>query len=662
MIIGTAGHIDHGKTSLVRALTGVETDRLPEEQRRGISIELGYAYLHAQGDEGASATSLGFVDVPGHERLLHTMLAGATGVAHALLVVAADDGVMPQTREHLAVVALLGVAHGTVAITKIDRLDPAARADRLRAVRAEVAALLAPTALAGAPVFHVSATTGEGIDALREHLLNTARRADPHRPEHPQRPHQDQQATVTSDAQAPRAFRLAVDRSFTLPGVGTVVTGTVASGSAQIGDELCIAPGGRSVRLRGIHAQNQPATVALPGQRCALALHGVGKTEVGRGDWVCSSAIALSTLRIDVQCTLWADEAKALRSGTPVHVHLGTSDVMGTIALLQGDTLAPGATALAQLVLHASVAAWHGDRGVLRDASATRTLGGIRVLDPHAPQRWRRTPERLALLAAQALPERAERIAALLDQAPLGLSLAATARAEALGHAADLPLPPHAVRIGAADLAVSPAALAALQAQALHKLQAFHTDTPQEIGPDTRRLKRLSAPRAADALWQHAIDDLVAQGALARSHHWLHLPEHAARMDAAEERLAERLLPALADGAFDPPWVRTLAADLDVPEALVRQTLASMARRGMVFQVVKDLYYPVSTIERLAAMARQCGADADGLQAASFRDATGLGRKRAIQLLEFFDRVGFTRRVKDAHLLRPGTPLFTGSA
>lgn len=650
MIIGTAGHIDHGKTSLVRALTGVETDRLPEEKRRGISIELGYAYLHA-----ADGASLGFVDVPGHERLLHTMLAGATGIAHALLVVAADDGVMPQTREHLAVVALLGVGQGSVAITKIDRLDAATRADRLRTVRAEVAALLAPTALAGAPMFHVSATTGEGIDALREHLLDVARRHD-----------SSGDAAAGAAHDAPRAFRLAVDRAFTLAGVGTVVTGTVASGSTRVGDELQLAPSGRSVRLRGIHAQNQPAEVALTGQRCALALHGVAKDEVGRGDWVCAGAITLGTTRIDVECTLWPDEAKALRSGTPVHVHLGTSDVMGSIALLEGDTLAPGTTALAQLVLHGTVAAWHGDRGVLRDASATRTLGGIRVLDPYAPQRWRRTPERLAALHALALPARADRIAALLALAPLGLQRTQLARAEALDGPDALPLPGGTVRID--DLAIAPAALAALQAQAVDRLRAFHTATPEEIGPDTRRLKRLAAPRASDALWQHVIEDLATNQAVVRSHHWLHLPDHAARMNAAEEALAEKLLPALVQGAFDPPWVRTLAADCGVAETLVRQTLASLARRGQVFQVVKDLYYPVSTVEQLAAIARTCieqgssDSGAPGLQAASFRDATGLGRKRAIQLLEFFDRVGFTRRVKDAHLLRPGTPLFADRA
>jgi len=411
--------------------------------------------------------------------------------------------------------------------------------------------------------------------------------------------------------------------------------------------------------VRGIHAQNQPAEAAHAGQRCALALAGVAKDEVHRGNWACAPAIALGTTRIDVQCTLWPDEPKALRSGTPVHVHLATSDLMGSIVLLEGDSLAPGATALAQLVLHGSVAAWHGDRGVLRDASATRTLAGVRVLDPFAPQRYRRTPERLAQLAAQAQPGRAARIAALLDQSPLGLDLVQTARAEGLPHAGDLPLPGAAIRLDGGRAAITPAALQALQAQAMERLRAFHESNPGEIGPDTRRLRRLAAPRASDALWQQLIDDLAASGAIVRSGHWLHLPEHAARMNAAEEKLAQQLMPLLLAGGFDPPWVRTLAQDSGAAEALVRQTLASLARRGEVFQCVKDLYYPLPAIERLAAIARGCMAqDGDAVQASAFRDATGLGRKRAIQLLEFFDRVGFTRRVKDAHLLRPGTPLF----
>ncbi|MET3463730.1 selenocysteine-specific translation elongation factor [Variovorax atrisoli] len=631
MIIGTAGHIDHGKTTLVRALTGVDTDRLPEEKRRGISIELGYAYLHAP-DGG----SLGFVDVPGHERLLHTMLAGATGIDHALLVVAADDGVMPQTREHFAVVALLGVREATVAITKIDRIDEAVRESRLSEVRAGISALLAPTPLAGAPMLAVSATTGEGIDALRERLLEVARQ------EH--------------SREEGLAFRLAVDRSFSLSGVGTVVTGTVFSGTVRIGDELRIAPGSRTVRVRGIHAQNQQAESAHAGQRCALALAGVGKDEVHRGEWVCTPSVALASARIDILLTLWPDEAKPLRSGVTVHAHLGASDVMASVALLDRDALAPGETALAQLVLREPAGAWHGDRGVLRDASATRTVAGVRVLDPFAPVRYRRTPERLRTLAAWAIDERAARVAALLHNAPLGIDTAQAARALSLADEEALPLPADAVRIG--HTAIARSHLGVLEEQIAERLADFHRTAPDEVGPDARRLKRLAGPRTDDALWRHALDELVAHGTLVRSGTWLHLPDHAARLNEAEQKLAQKLLPRLADGGFDPPWVRDLAKDCATSEAMVRQTLASLARRGETFQVVKDLYYPLATVERLAAIARDCLDGPAGLEAASFRDATGLGRKRAIQLLEFFDRVGYTRRVKDTHLLRPDTSLF----
>jgi selenocysteine-specific elongation factor len=630
VIIGTAGHIDHGKTTLVRALTGVDTDRLPEEKRRGISIELGYAYLRA-----ADGTSLGFVDVPGHERLLHTMLAGATGVDHALLVVAADDGVMPQTREHLAVVALLGLQRGTVAITKIDRIDIAERTARIAQVRAEVDTLLAGTPLAGSPAFALSATTGEGVDALRDHLVDAARIARTH-----------------DDA---LAFRLAVDRAFTLSGVGTVVTGSVMAGRVRIGDELIVMPGERLVRVRGIHAQNEQAESAHAGQRCALALVGVTKDEVHRGQWVCAPGIALTTERIDVQLTLWPGEANALRAGTPVHAHLGASDVMASVALLNRDALAPGDTAFAQLVLRAPVSAWHGDRGVLRDASATRTVAGVRVLDPFAPARYRRTPERLQTLAAWAVDDRITRVAALLASAPAGLDTCRLVRALALQSAA-LPWPAEAVQLP--DTTIGRTHLDALQTQITERLAEFHRASPEEVGPDLRRLKRLAGPRVGDALWAHAVGALLSSGALSRSGHWLHLPAHAAVLSATEERLAQKLLPPMADGGFDPPWVRDLATHSGATEPVVRQTLASLARRGQTYQVVKDLYYPAATIERLAAMARDCVAQPEGLQAASFRDATGLGRKRAIQLLEFFDRVGYTRRVKDGHLLRPDTVLF----
>jgi selenocysteine-specific elongation factor len=424
----------------------------------------------------------------------------------------------------------------------------------------------------------------------------------------------------------------------------------------HIGDELRLVPGERTVRVRGIHAQNRQAESAHAGQRCALALAGVAKDEVHRGDWACTPAVALATARIDVLLTLWPDEAKPLRSGATVHAHLGASDVMASLALLDRDALAPGETAFAQLVLRDEVGAWHGDRGVLRDASATRTLAGVRVLDPFAPVRYRRTPERLRTLAAWAVEARAARVAALLHHAPLGLDAERLARALSLPSEAALPWPGDAVRID--RTAIAQRHLDALESQVTARLADFHRGAPDEVGPDARRLQRLAAPRTGDALWRHALDALLASGALVRSGSWLHLPDHAARLDEAEHKLAQKLLPRLADGGFDPPWVRDLARDCAAGEPMVRQTLAGLARRGEAFQVVKDLYYPLATVERLAGIARECLEGPEGLQAASFRDATGLGRKRAIQLLEFFDRVGLTRRVKDAHLLRPGTSLF----
>ena len=353
MIVGTAGHIDHGKSTLVRALTGVDTDRLPEEKKRGISIELGYAFL----DVPESGERIGFVDVPGHERLVHTMLAGASGIDFALLLVAADDGVMPQTREHLAVLSLLGKERGAVVLTKADRVDAA----QLDAVELEVRQLLQGSTLAQALIVRVSAQTGQGVDALRELLWQEARF----------------RAADQVPVQPALAFRLAIDRSFTLGGTGTVVTGTIHHGSVRVGDTLSLVPSMKQVRVRSLHAQNQPVQQAQAGQRCAVALAGIDKDAVHRGDWLVDSAVALATDRFDVTLTLWKDEEKPLRSGARVQVHLGAASVPGTVALLDAEQLPPGGAAKAQIITRTPLGAWHGDRVVLRDASATRTIAGV---------------------------------------------------------------------------------------------------------------------------------------------------------------------------------------------------------------------------------------------------------------------------------------------
>ena len=648
MIIGTAGHIDHGKTTLVHALTGVDTDRLPEEKKRGISIALGYAFMDAPG----LAQRIGFIDVPGHERLVHTMLAGATGIDFGLLLVAADDGVMPQTREHLAVLALLGVAHGAVAITKADRAD----AERIAQVRADVAALLAGTPLANAPVLAVAATTGAGVAELRALLVEHAR-------------------TVARPLDPDAAFRLAVDRAFTLAGTGTVVTGTVHAGQVQAGDSLALTPEAtaRSLRVRSLHAQNQAVEHAEAGQRCALALVGIAKEDIARGQWLTSADVALATDRLDATLTLWQGEDKALRSGMQVHVHIGAADVLASVALLEllpatgADTapqaLAPGQSARVQLVLRQPIAAWRGDRIVLRDAAASRTLAGGVVLDPFAPVRYRRTPQRLAELAAWALPNAAERLAALLAAAPWGVSLTAWARAEGrlAGRIPALP----ADHLDASDSSSHGEwALGAAQALALgEKLQAalhaFHAREPDRLGVDSARLRRLAAPRLPEPLWRALLAALQARGQIASKGQFVFEPQHALRLSAADERIAQKIAPLLAQADNEGSWTRDLARDAGEPEALMRTSLARLAQHGELHQVVKDLYYPQPRMAALATQVRQVAASASGdVTAAAFRDATGLGRKRAIQLLEYFDRIGLLRRVGDVHRVRSDSQLF----
>lgn len=633
MIVGTAGHIDHGKTTLVRALTGVDTDRLPEEKKRGISIELGYAFL-----EPPSGARIGFIDVPGHERLVHTMVAGASGIDFALLLVAADDGPMPQTLEHLAVLSLLGLTRGAVVITKADRATP----ERVQAVREQTRALLAGTTLESAPVLAVSAHTGAGIDDLRA-LLFVAAGAE--------------QASAEAEFDS-KALRLAIDRAFTLQGTGTVVTGTIHAGSVGVGDELAIVPGTLRARVRSLHAQNQAVARAHAGQRCAVALSGLARDEVTRGQWLTAPAVALASERLDLRLTLWPGEAQALRSGTRVQAHLGAAHVNATVALLDSDALAPGATALAQLLLQAPVGAWHGERVLLRDAAASRTLAGGRVLDPLAPARYRRTPQRLAELSALGLPSAAERLTALLAVAPHGVDLKRFAAAQGLAHPPDHALPaPALVQDG---LALGADQAHTLAAAALAALQRFHDQQPDELGPDSARLRRLSAPRLPAPLWQGVLARLATEGQLVLHGAVVHLPSHGAQLSATEARIAQKVAPALVQAGFQGAWARDLARDAAEPEPLVRTTLARLARRGELHQIVKDLYYPPDTLQRLAALARQVGAAHQGIvRAADFRDATDLGRKRAIQILEYFDRIGFTRRIGDEHRLRTDCALFS---
>ena len=632
MIIGTAGHIDHGKTTLVRALTGVETDRLKEEKARGISIELGYAYSPLP-----SGDVLGIIDVPGHEKFVHTMAAGAVGIDHALLVVAADDGVMPQTLEHLEILQLLGVRRGSVALTKVDRVLP----QRIADVHREINAILGVTALADSPIFETNAAEpgNAGVKALREHL--------------------QVQAQMMQARPRDGLFRLAVDRVFTLPGQGTVVTGTVFNGQVRVGDTLAHSASGQAVRVRSIHAQNQSSESGVAGQRCALNLAGIGKDEIERGDWIMDQRLLQATDRLDIHLHLLS-EAPLLAQWTPVHVHLGTKRTTGHVALLQDQAIEPGTEARVQLVLDAPVFALPGDRLILRNAQASRTIAGGMVLDPYAPSRKRRSAERMAYLDAMEQLIARNDFRPLIVQAPHGIAHSQLVRLS--GHAfpeaslADTIQLPIA---GGDALVLGLQRWQQLQTQVIDSLARFHEKSPDEPGVNAARLRRMALPGlqqgSYDALYQGLVDALLNSQLLASTGAWLHLPQHSVQLSSAEQTLAEKLLPAIAAGRYDPPWVRDLARDNAAGEELVRQLLKKLSRQGQLFQVVKDLFYAPSRMDELAALVADIASQhARGeVEASAFRDATGLGRKRAIQILEFFDRTGYTRRVRDAHLLRP---------
>jgi selenocysteine-specific elongation factor len=625
MLIGTAGHIDHGKTSLIRRLTGRNTDRLPEEQKRGISIELGYAYVPVDG----SADPLGFIDVPGHEKFVHTMLAGATGIDRALLVIAADDGVMPQTEEHLDILRLLGVTQGAIALTKIDAVAPA----RVAEVQAQLAAALGAPA-ADWPVFPVSNVSGEGVDALDAWLHTQAA----------------QHAARAGDGE----FRLAVDRVFTLVGVGTVVTGTVHAGSVHEGDEVMVQPRGTRARVRSLHAQDQPASIGQAGQRCALNLAGLSKDDVERGDWVQGAALANLSTRFDATMRLSAREPKALAQWTNVHLHHGTRDLLARVAVLDADTIEPGASQLVTLSIETPLAACRGDRFVLRDASARRTLGGGVLLDIAPPLRGKRRPERLALLEAlrdevgtAALP--AWLAAEPVPQARLssGWNLRADEAQQALTAAG--------ARV-AAGVAFSRARWQALRDKSLVAVAAIHEREPEMPGLEQNRLRRMVAPAlAADAI-ADLIDELLAEGALVRRGAFVALPSHKAELAKDERVRWEKIKPLLMESRFDPPRVRDLAKATGIAEAEVRALMKRVARVGEVTLVALDHFFLTDAVAQMADFAADLIAQHGAARAAEFRDRIGTGRKVAIQILEFFDRVGFTRRVKDNHLLRRDNP------
>ncbi len=647
MIIGTAGHIDHGKTALVRALTGVDTDRLKEEKARGITIELGFAYQPVDADR-PDGPRLGFVDMPGHERFIHTMLAGATGIGMALLVVAADDGVMPQTREHLQILQLLGVAEGAIALTKIDKVAP----ERVAEVTAEIRALLAATFLADAPLLPCSAISGEGIADLKAFLHDAARQW-----------HQREIAA----GNATHHFRLAVDRSFSIEGRGTIVTGTVHAGTLAVGDTVRMLPSTRhgkplTARVRGLHAFNRPAERCSAGERVALNLAAVERSEISRGDWIVADALTHRSERVSVALSLLPD-AKPLKHWSSVHVHAGAAHGLARVALLESEQLLPGESMLAELSLELPLHLCHGDRIVLRDASAQQTIGGCRVLDVFPPLRGKRSAERLALLRAQRDADDASALQTLLTLEPRGISLSQFAANRNLPAAA---LPAllaalHGVQLntGSGLYACLPAHWQTMQQKVLDETARFHEREPDNAGVERERLRRKSFPTLLSEAFAAVLQSLLDDGRLvAAQGRFVALPGHTVAFSAAEQRIWNQVAPKLMDEPFQPPRVRPLAQEFGIDEPEMRRLMGKSAKLGYTYRVAHDHYYLASAVRELAAhVAALC--DEQGLaKAAPFRDRIDTGRKLAIQILEFFDTIGYTRRIKEHHVIRQ--PLMWG--
>jgi selenocysteine-specific elongation factor len=631
MIIATAGHIDHGKTLLVNRLTGIDTDRLPEEKRRGISIDIGFAHLRLP-----DGSAIGFIDVPGHERFVRNMLAGVSGIDFVLLVVAADDGVMPQTREHLAILDLLDVRDGLLVITKCDRV-PAARVE---AVTAEVRALVDGTVLQDAPAVAVSALNGDGIDALRDRLAAAMA------------------AQRQRDVEG-RFFRLAIDRCFTVAGSGTVVTGTIFSGSVKVGDTLCLSPSGTAVRVRGLQVQGRTVEQAQAGARCAVNLTGADlqKDAIGRGEWLVDPVIHAPTLRIDVHLRALATEPHALRHWTPVHLHLGTVDVTGRISTRRDLTIAPGSAAMAQVVLDQPVGALAGDRFIVRDFSAQRTIGGGHVIDPFPPPRRRRMAERVQELGALDSGTPAQVLAALLPLASSGIDLAlferrfnlTAAAARRLYDAAGLQILGRDLRRG-----FDPARLATMRAALVAEVRSFHAKSPQATGIELAALQKNAGLALPEEILQAVLRDAVQARLLELSGGLARVPGFDAAANSADEAMWKRVRPLLSKTPSAPPQVREIATTLKLDEKALQAMLQRRIRRGELVRLDPQRIYLRPAIVALARVVEATASAAPGGQfnAAQYRDRAGIGRSLAIQLLEHFDSAGLTLRVGDARKLR----------
>ena len=629
LVLGTAGHIDHGKTTLVKALTGIDTDRLKEEKARGITIELGFAFLDL--DDGQR---LGIVDVPGHEKFVKNMVAGAAGIDMVMLVIAADEGVMPQTREHLDICSLLGVSHGLVALTKADMVDE----EWLELVTEDVHEFLQGTFLENASLIPVSSTTGQGLDKLKSELNRLASSLD------------------ERSSQGP--FRLPVDRVFTMRGFGTVITGTAISGALEVGSEVAVYPSGVTAKVRGLQVHNQEVTVARRGQRTAINLQGLERETINRGDVVATPGALTPSLWLDLDLVTLAGMARPLKHRAPIRFHSGAAEVLGRIMLLDRDELIPGDAALCQVRLEEPVAVMAGDRFVLRSYSPVDTIAGGIVLHPYPGRHKRNRPAVMDQLSSLKQGDPAQRVAVHAKLAatrgldPAELARLANLSAKELDAVISGMLSKRELVRYEKDSGrlLAGQVLEELVDHALQLLIAYHADNPLKPGMSREELKQRLGVEVDARLFHFLLQKLTGSNDVVAEKELLRLATHEVRLGGQEQALRQRLEKAYREGGVTPPNLKDLLRDKE--ETLARQVLKLMEADGEVVKLRGDMYYHGPTLDQLRQKLIDFLKENQKINAGQFKEITGLTRKYIIPLLEHFDKIQLTIRVGDDRMLR----------
>jgi len=628
VIVGTAGHIDHGKSALVRALTGVDPDRLMEEQLRGITIDVGFAHLDL-GD-----VQVGFVDVPGHEKFVKNMLAGVGGIDFVLLVIAADESIMPQTREHFDICRLLGIRAGIVVINKLDMVDP----EMLELVRDEVAETVAGAFLEKAPILAVSAKTGEGIDALKKAIHDLAG-AVPLRPSN-------------------KLLRLPIDRAFSIRGFGTVVTGTLTSGEIQKEQEIELIPGGLKAKVRGIQVHGAMTGRAVAGQRTAVNLQGVDLSQVERGMVVTVPRVFRATQILDVRLHLLPN-AKPLRNLVKVRFHQGTLEVLARVALIGQDALAPGESTYAQLRLDAPVFCLHGDTYIIRQFSPTITIGGGTILHPN-PAKHKST-DKQALIALKSLDsgDLTAKIPVILEASAKRAmdinevnSLFGLPVADLTKICMDLAKSGKLTMLQApVPILVLPRIVESLKENTLAQIGNFHKDNPLQKGISKEELRKRLYDDLPLEVFRHCLDSLVEKRKIAFLEDAVSIYGREVQLSADEQKIRERIEEFFEKAGYQPPALSALPDVSGANPEVVRRICFWMLKEKILVKLSDDIIYHRAVIESIKNRIRSRFAPGSKFGVADFKELFDITRKHAIPLLEYLDREKFTRRVGNDRLL-----------